>query len=70
MNKLNAFKAKKQDFTISREKAQSIKGGFREFLKKGTGNPVNHARFYKACREAQNIMLVSLHDGEYFCIDW
>jgi hypothetical protein len=70
MNKIDAFKAKRQDCAMSVKETESIKGGFREFLKKGTGNPVNHARYRYACRCAESIMLVTLSDGEYFCIDW
>lgn len=66
MKKIQNFQEKR----ISIKQSSSIKGGVREFLKMGTGNPVNHARYRKACREAENIMLVQLHDGYYFCIDW
>ena len=70
MNRIESFKKKRQNNVLSSAEKQSIKGGLREFLKKGTGNPVNHARYRKARRQAESIMLVHLADGDYFCIDW
>lgn len=70
MKRLAIFKEKRQNQVIDLIQKKSIKGGIREFLEKNTGNPVNHARYAKACRQAQNIMLVEINGTEYFCIDW
>lgn len=70
MNRVTTFKVKNQDCVLSPNETSSTKGGLREFIKKGTGNPVNHQRYWLACMYAESVMLVTLHDGEYFCVDW
>lgn len=70
MNRISKFQENRQDCVLSLDQTKSTKGGLREFLKIGTGNPVNHARYRLACRCAQNIMYVELADGPHFCIDW
>ena len=70
MKRITKFRQKREDKVISLSETKSVKGGIREFLEKNTGRAENHARYRKACREAESIMLVTIGSKEYFCIDW